>query len=107
MTRLPGDPSPWRRAGYALGFRLPPENREWVWHDLTDAGWRGRLLLRHLAVMLPLCALLALLPGAWWLRVAVPLLALLTSALTVLVSADDLRRARLRRHGLPPAGRRG
>ncbi|MCP9967428.1 DUF5313 domain-containing protein [Actinomadura madurae] len=72
MARLPGDPGPLRRARYALGFRLPPGDLDWVRHDLTDAGWRGRLLLRHLYVMAPVCLLLALLPGPVWVRVAVP-----------------------------------
>lgn len=106
MVRLPGDPGPLRRVGYALGFRLPAGNLDWVRHDLTDAGWRGRILLRHLYVMLPVCLLLALLPGPVWVRAAVPLLALTASTLTVAISSDDLRRSRLRRHGLPPPGRR-
>jgi hypothetical protein len=107
MTRLPGDPGPLRRVRYALGFRLPPENRDWVRHDLTDAGWRGRILLRHLALMVPICLAFVLLPGQWWIRLSAALLALLASTFTVLISADDLRRSRLRRHGLsppPPAG---
>jgi hypothetical protein len=107
VRRLPGDPDPWQRVRYALGFRLPAANRDWVRHDLTDAGWRGRLMLRHLTVMLPICGLLALLPGEWWLRLAVPALALLAGSLSVAVTADDLRNARLRQHGLPPAGRAG
>jgi hypothetical protein len=41
------------------------------------------------------------LPGPPWLRVAVPLFALLASAGTVAISADDVRTARLRQHGLP------
>lgn len=102
MSRLPGDPGPLGRARYALGFRLPERNRDWVRHDLTDAGWRGRILLRHLCVMVPVCALLALLPGPAWVRASVPLLALVASTLTVAISSDDLRRSRLRRHGLPP-----
>jgi len=106
MTRLAGDPGPWRRARYALGFRLPAENRDWVRHDLTDAGWRMRLLARHLLIMIPVCAALMLLPGEWWLRVMVALLALLTSTFTVAISSDDLRRSRLRRHGLNTPDRR-
>ncbi|REE98295.1 DUF5313 family protein [Thermomonospora umbrina] len=106
MTRLSGDPGAWRRVGYTLGFRLPPDNLDWVRHDLTDAGWRGRMMARHLALMTPICALLALLPGPWWLRLSVPLLALLASVFSVAIGAPDLRDARLRRHGLPPLGRR-
>ncbi|WP_067490920.1 DUF5313 family protein [Actinomadura hibisca] len=104
MARLPGDPGPLRWARYTLGFRLPPENREWVRHDLTDAGWRARVLLRHLALMLPICAGLAFLPGPWWIRALVVALVLVSSVFTVVISADDLRRARLRQHGLEPPG---
>ncbi|MEW2356901.1 DUF5313 family protein [Spirillospora sp. NPDC029432] len=106
MVRLPGDPGPLRWARYALGFRLPAENRDWVRHDLTDAGWRARIMVRHLALMLPICAVLACLPGPWWLRLTVPLLALTASTFTVAVSADELRRSRLRQHGLPPPASR-
>lgn len=105
MVRLSGDPSAFGRVRYALGFRLPPGNRDWVRHDLTDAGWRGRILLRHLYVMVPVCLLLALLPGPAWVRAAVPLLALAASTLTVVISSDDLRRSRLHRHGLRPPDR--
>ena len=42
-------PLGWLR--FAYGFRLPAENVHWVRHELTDAGWRGRTVLRHLAVI--------------------------------------------------------
>lgn len=82
-------------------MRLPEENLDWVRHDLTDAGWRGRMLARHLALMIPICVLLGLLPAAWGVRVAVGLLALLSSTFVVALNATDIRRARLRQHGLP------
>ena len=44
MGRLPGDPGLGRQVLFAFGARLPDRNREWVRHELTDAGWRGRLL---------------------------------------------------------------
>ncbi len=100
MTRLPGDPGPGRQALFAYGARLPERHREWVRHELTDAGWRGRLTLRHLVAMLPLAALLALLPGAPWIRVTVPALFLICSVGIVAMYADDIRVSRLRRHGL-------
>jgi hypothetical protein len=87
---------------FALGGRLPERNREWVRHELTDAGWRSRLTIRHLVVMLPLCAVLALLPGAVWIRVAVPGLFLICSVGIVAMYADDIRVSRLRRHGIEP-----
>jgi hypothetical protein len=94
-----GDPGPWRWIRYALGFRLPAENRDWVRHDLTDAGWRGRLLARHLAVMFPICVVLALLPADLWIRFAVALMALLASTFVVVISMGDLRNSRLHQHG--------
>ena len=55
MSRIPGDPGLGRQALFALGGRLPERNREWVRHELTDAGWRGRLIARHLIVAVPIC----------------------------------------------------
>jgi Family of unknown function (DUF5313) len=102
VTRLPGDPGPGGKVRFALGGRLPERNREWVRHELTDAGWRTRLTLRHLVIMLPLGAVLALLPGAVWIRIAVPGLFLICSVGIVAMYADDIRVSRLRRHGLDP-----
>lgn len=90
-----------RRIRYALGMRLPEENLSWVRHDLTDAGWRGRMMARHLALMIPVSVLLGLLPAAWGVRVAVALLALLSSTFVVAINMADIRQARLRQHGLP------
>jgi hypothetical protein len=101
-ARLPGDPSLGRKALFAYGARLPARNREWVRHELTDAGWRGRLTVRHLIAMLPLCVVLALLPGAVWIRIAVPGLFLICSVGIVAMYADDIRVSRLRRHGIEP-----
>jgi hypothetical protein len=80
---------------------LPSDNHSWVRHDLTDAGWRGRMLARHLALMIPLCVLLGLLPAEWGIRVAVAALALLGSTFVVVINFSDIRQARLRQHGLP------
>lgn len=101
MKRLPGDPGVGRRLLFSIGFRLPRENRDWVRHELTDAGWRGRIVLRHLVIMLPICAVLALLPGPPWLRIMVPALALIGSVGGIAIYAGDLRVQRLRQHDLP------
>jgi predicted permease len=100
LNRLPGDPSLFGRLRFAVGLKLAPDNREWVRHELIDAGWRARVVLRHLVVMIPACLLLALLPGPPWLRIMVPALALAGSLFTVTIYADDIRAARLRQHGL-------
>ena len=102
MTRLAGDPGAGGKVLFAIGVRLPAGNREWVRHELTDAGWRSRLIIRHLVIMLPLCAVLALLPGALWIRIAVPALFGICSVGIVAMYADDIRVSRLRRHGVEP-----
>jgi hypothetical protein len=101
MPRLPGDPSIWGWLLFSIGFRLPPKNREWVRHELIDAGWRGRTIRRLFVILIPVCAGLSFLPGPVWLRVTVPGFALLASVGTVLISAGDVRAARLHQHGLP------
>jgi Family of unknown function (DUF5313) len=83
---------------------LPAENLDWVRHDLTDAGWRGRMMARHLAIILPCCAALGALPAEWWIRVLVAALALSASSFVVLLTAADLRAARLHQHGLSAPG---
>ena len=100
MARLPGDPGVGGWLLFAVGFRLPPKNRVWVRHELTDAGWRGRTVLRLMVILLPVCVGLAFLPGPAWLRVTVPAFALIASVGTVLISADDVRAARLKQHDL-------
>ena len=102
MSRLPGDPNAGGKVLYALGVRLPERNREWVRHELTDAGWRGRLVGRHLLVTLPLAAALAAFPGPLFIHIMVPALFLICSVGIVAMYADDIRVARLRRHGLTP-----
>jgi hypothetical protein len=105
VARRTGDPGVGRWLRFAIGFRLPADNRDWVRHELTDAGWRGRTVLRHLAVILPICAIiavvmLALLPASAWLAVAMGGLILCGSIFTTAAYADDIRASRLRQHGL-------
>ncbi len=106
MTRLPGDPGPLRWLGFAFGFRLPDASVHWVRHELTDAGWRWRTMVRHLVVIIPVCAILVVLlavflPAPLWVSVMMVALILSGSVLTVAFYADDIRAARLRQHGLP------
>jgi len=105
MARLPGDPGFLAWFKFSVGFRLPAENLDWVRHELTDAGWRGRTVLRHLAVIIPICAvvatlLLLLLPAPAWFAVLMVVLILCGSVFTVAAYADDIRTTRLRQHGL-------
>ena len=105
MPRLAGDPGVGRWLWFAAGFRLPAENRDWVRHELTDAGWRSRTVLRHLAVIIPLCVVVAVLlllltPAPDWLAAMMVALILCGSVYTVAAYADDIRTSRLRQHGL-------
>ena len=105
MARLAGDPGVARWLRFAAGFRLPAENVDWVRHELTDACWRGRTVLRHLAVIIPVCVIVAvllgtLLPASGWLILTMVALILSGSVFTVTAYADDIRTTRLRQHGL-------
>src|SRR5215831_14436398 len=105
MTRLPGDPGPIGWLRFALGFRMPERNVHWVKHELTDAGWRLRTIVRHLAVIVPVCVivaviLLTLVPAPVWLAAMMVGLILAGSIFSVAAYADDIRTSRLRQHGL-------
>jgi hypothetical protein len=105
VARIPGDPGPAGWLWFAIGFRLPPRNRDWVKHELTDAGWRLRTVVRHLAVIVPICVVLGvvagvLLPAPLWLILMTAALILSGSLFTVAAYADDIRATRLRQHGL-------
>ena len=105
MARIAGDPGPLAYMWFAIGFRLPPRNRDWVKHELTDAGWRLRTVVRHLAVIVPICVVLGgiasvFLPAPVWLILATVALILSGSLFTVAAYADDIRVTRLRQHGL-------
>ncbi len=105
MRRLPGDPGALRWLAFAAGFRLPSPHTDWVRHELTDAGWRGRAVIRHLAVIVPVCAALAVLmltvlPAPAWLAIMMIALILSGSIFTVAAYGDDIRATRLRQHGL-------
>ena len=103
MDRLPGDPRAARKVLFAIGFKMPDRNREWVRHELTDAGWRGLVLTwRHVLVTLPFAAALAAFPGPLFIHIMVPGLFLLCSVGIVAMYADDIRVSRLRLHGLKP-----
>jgi hypothetical protein len=57
---------------------------------------------RHLVIILPVCAALAALPATWPIRLGTAGLLFLGGTFTLLTSADQIRTARLRQHGLTP-----
>ena len=90
------------RLRYFFGGVLP-QHREWVRHDLTDAGWRWRVVRRVMVQALPFAIALALLPGTPSMRLSLVLFLLLTSGFTAAAAGEALRDRRLRQHGWPPA----
>lgn len=101
MTRLEGDPGLLRWLQFAIGLRLPPKYREWVQHDLTDAGWRVRALVRQLVLLVPIAGIFLALPGEWEIRIAIAALVVLGGSFVSLAYGDSLRASRLRQHQLP------
>jgi Family of unknown function (DUF5313) len=90
---------------YALGGRLPERLHDWVRHDLTDADWRWRQLLRVLVQTALPVVVIAVLPAPWTLRMLMIALVLLGAVSVALAYADELRDRRLRQHGLIPPSR--
>jgi hypothetical protein len=101
--RSPGSaPGPLGQLRYTLGGRLP-SHVPWVRHDLTDAGWQLRLLLRTFLPLIPVIVVAALLPlPLGYLHVMMALLVVLSWALTVPPLVEPLRNRRLRQHGIEP-----
>lgn len=97
MTR----PGPARWVAYAYGARLPVRFSAWVLHDLTARTWLLRQLARTAVQCVPV-ALLALLPGPGWLKLALPLFVLVSSLFMALLFSPMIREKRLYQHGYLP-----
>jgi hypothetical protein len=97
---------------YALGGRLPADLHDWVRHDLTDADWRVRQIVRVLLqAAIPIVVILVL-PIPVVLRILMAVLILLGALSVGAAYGDELRDRRFRQHGLtppdsppPPSGR--
>ncbi|MEN3360106.1 MAG: hypothetical protein V7637_4088 [Mycobacteriales bacterium] len=88
---------------YAFGGRLPASLHEWVRHDLTDADWRWREVLRVLVQCAVPVVVILLLPVDLELRVLMVALVVFGALFVAGAYGDELRDRRLRQHGLPPA----
>lgn len=87
---------------YALGGRLPASLHGWVRHDLTDADWRWREILRVLVQCAVPVVVILVLPIDLELRLLMDALILLGALFVAGAYGDELRDRRLRQHGLPP-----
>ena len=90
---------------YAFGGQLPAPLHDWVRHDLTDADWRWRQLLRVLVQAALPVLVIALLPAPATLRALMVTLVLAGSLFVGAAYGDELRARRLRQHGLSPPPR--
>jgi hypothetical protein len=97
----PARPGVLRWIGYAFGARLPADYSAWVLHDLTARTWFLRHLGRTAVQCIP-AGLLALLPGPWELRLAIPLFVLVSSLFVASIFSPMIREKRLYQHGFLP-----
>jgi hypothetical protein len=105
MDGMPSRPSAAQWLRYAYGGRLPRSLQEWVRHDLTDADWRWRLILRVLVQCAIPAVVLGFLPAGAEVRVLMIALVLIGALFTAAAYGDELRDRRLRQHGLLPPQR--
>jgi hypothetical protein len=100
-----GRPSAVQWVRYVLGGRLPAELRDWVRHDLTDADWRWRQIMRVLLQALVPVVVFLVLPVPWGLRIGMVALLLLGTLAVGAAYGDELRDRRMHQHGLTPPPR--
>jgi hypothetical protein len=74
---------------------------DWVLRDLTEPGWRERVVLRVLGQVAPFVAAGVFVPGPVAVHVALPALLVLSTLLIAAPFSEEIRDARLRQHGLP------
>jgi Family of unknown function (DUF5313) len=87
---------------YALGGKLPESLHGWVRHDLTDADWRWRQIVRVLVQAAIPIVVIMVLPLPIVLRILMSVLILLGALSVGAAYGDELRDRRFRQHGLTP-----
>lgn len=87
---------------YAFGGRLPAELQDWVRHDLTDADWRLRGILRTCIQLAAPVIAVFFLPGPLDIRVMTAALIASGALFVGAAYGDELRDRRMRQHGLRP-----
>ena len=102
MTIVRTRPSPGQWLRYAFGGRLPAPLHDWVRHDLTDADWRWREVLRVLVQCAVPVVVVLVLPAPLAVRLLMLALIVGGALFTAAAYGDELRNRRLRQHGLLP-----
>lgn len=101
MTAKLNRPDPIHWLWYAVGGRLPDRYREWVLHDVTARTWVLRHAARSSVLLVPLCLVWLLLPGALWIRLAMVALAVIVGYFYSFVYSPESAEHRLAKHGYP------
>lgn len=94
-------PNPVQWLGYVIGRRLPDDLQDWVRRDLTRPHSAVRQVIRGELVYSPAFLVLALFPGALWIRFLMVLLGVLLSSFYSASFLEQNRHRRLEVHGLP------
>lgn len=95
-------PDPLHYLAWVYTGSLPERNREWVRRTLTRRTWAARHLIRGQLAVLPVYALLMLLPGPLALRGATVLLGALLAVFYNAAYMRPNRARRLEKNGLDP-----
>ncbi|MCA0158926.1 DUF5313 domain-containing protein [Tsukamurella sp. M9C] len=95
-------PDPLHYLAWVYTGSLPERNREWVRRNLTRRSWAFRHLIRGQLAVLPVYALLMLLPGPLALRGATVLLGALLAVFYNAAYMRPNRARRLEKNGLDP-----
>lgn len=93
-------PHPFQWLRYAFGLRLPAELSDWVRHDLTDADWRVREIVRVAIQCAIPVGIIMFLPGPWTIRVFTASLLVVGAMFVVTAYGEELRDRRLHQHGI-------
>lgn len=103
MTRPDGRrPGPVRWVWYALGGTLGAPYRGWVLHDLTCPSRWMRQIVRAVAQVVPLAAVLVLALGTGWVTWVGVICGLVLALIFSVAYFDQSADYRLVKHGFPP-----
>lgn len=95
-------PTMGQRLGYILGKTQPQDLHPWVVNDVTGPGATRRYATRCLIPLVPILAVLMVIPGPWIIRIGMVLLLFLPFVYFLFALKSIYLRHRLVSHGLDP-----
>lgn len=98
----PARPGPFRWLWYALGGGLPRRFSPWVLHDTSTRTWALRHVLRSFVQLaVPIALVLAVVPGAFWIRGMAALGGILLALFFSIAYMTETTESRVKRAGYP------